>query len=81
MPVTVHGAAVRPGRVPWMDPGDVLPGSGFSIHSHWEARMPTCNSGATSTTEAEVATDVVALRRSVVAGAVGVFVHRFDWAA
>ncbi|MEU5272149.1 MFS transporter [Streptomyces hygroscopicus] len=33
------------------------------------------------TAEAEVATDVVALRRSVAAGAVGVFVHWFDWAA
>jgi MHS family proline/betaine transporter-like MFS transporter len=43
--------------------------------------MPTCNNGATSTIGAEVATDVVALRRSVVAGAVGVFVHWFDWAA
>ncbi|MFF8841136.1 MFS transporter [Streptomyces sp. NPDC015127] len=42
--------------------------------------MRTCNSGAT-TTDAAVATDVVALRRSVVAGAVGVFVHWFDWAA
>ncbi|MGI5467199.1 MFS transporter [Streptomyces sp. CA-132043] len=42
--------------------------------------MPTCNKDAT-TTEAEVATDVVALRRSVVAGAIGVFVHWFDWAA
>ncbi|GAA2621982.1 MFS transporter [Streptomyces axinellae] len=41
--------------------------------------MPTCNT--TTTTEAEVATDVVALRRSVAAGAVGVFVHWFDWAA
>ncbi|MFI8951403.1 MFS transporter [Streptomyces sp. NPDC053750] len=45
--------------------------------------MPTSNSGATTTTRAgdEVATDVVALRRSVAAGAVGVFVHWFDWAA
>ncbi|MFF4866467.1 MFS transporter [Streptomyces sp. NPDC001231] len=42
--------------------------------------MRTCNSGAT-TTEAVVATDAVALRRSVAAGAVGVFVHWFDWAA
>ncbi|MEU7488811.1 MFS transporter [Streptomyces sp. NPDC042319] len=42
--------------------------------------MPTCSKDAT-TTEAEVATDVVALRRSVVAGAIGVFVHWFDWAA
>jgi hypothetical protein len=41
--------------------------------------MPTCNTGAT-TTEVEVATDVVALRRSLSAGAIGVFV-RFDWAA
>ncbi|MGW8374675.1 MFS transporter [Streptomyces sp. ODS28] len=31
--------------------------------------------------EAEAATDVVALRRSVAAGAIGVFVHWFDWAA
>ncbi|MEU6673673.1 MFS transporter [Streptomyces sp. NPDC046925] len=42
--------------------------------------MPTRDSSAT-TTEAEPATDVVALRRSVAAGAVGVFVHWFDWAA
>ncbi|MFB7108514.1 MFS transporter [Streptomyces sp. NPDC056190] len=42
--------------------------------------MRTRNSGAT-TTEAVVATDAVALRRSVAAGAVGVFVHWFDWAA
>ncbi|MGW2895257.1 MFS transporter [Streptomyces sp. NPDC001212] len=42
--------------------------------------MRTCNSGAT-TTEAVVTTDAVALRRSVAAGAVGVFVHWFDWAA
>ena len=41
--------------------------------------MPTCNT--MTTTEAEAATDVVALRRSVAAGAVGVFVHWFDWAA
>ncbi|MFE4217220.1 MFS transporter [Streptomyces sp. NPDC056844] len=31
--------------------------------------------------ETEATTDVVALRRSVAAGAVGVFVHWFDWAA
>ncbi|WP_079038768.1 MFS transporter [Streptomyces sp. NBRC 110028] len=36
---------------------------------------------AVTTTESQVATDVVALRRSVAAGAVGVFVHWFDWAA
>ncbi|MGW1163628.1 MFS transporter [Streptomyces sp. NPDC002513] len=42
--------------------------------------MRTYDSGAT-TTEVAVATDVVALRRSVAAGAVGVFVHWFDWAA
>ncbi|MGW0904715.1 MFS transporter [Streptomyces sp. NPDC002853] len=42
--------------------------------------MSTRDSSAT-TTEAEPATDVVALRRSVAAGAVGVFVHWFDWAA
>ncbi|MFK0117988.1 MFS transporter [Streptomyces sp. NPDC090994] len=43
--------------------------------------MPTRDSSATMTTEAEPATDVAALRRSVAAGAVGVFVHWFDWAA
>ncbi|MFG2497918.1 MFS transporter [Streptomyces sp. NPDC048441] len=42
--------------------------------------MSTHNTGAT-TPEAEVATDVVALRTSVAAGAIGVFVHWFDWAA
>ncbi|QFR97136.1 MFS transporter [Streptomyces tsukubensis] len=42
--------------------------------------MPTPNTGAPST-EAEAATDVAALRRSVTAGAIGVFVHWFDWAA
>ncbi|MBO8199408.1 MFS transporter [Streptomyces smyrnaeus] len=42
--------------------------------------MRTCNSGA-RTTEVEVATHVMSLRRSVAAGAVGVFVHWFDWAA
>ncbi|MFF0224040.1 MFS transporter [Streptomyces sp. NPDC004629] len=42
--------------------------------------MRTFDSGAT-TTEVEVATDVISLRRSVAAGAVGVFVHWFDWAA
>ncbi|WP_409062182.1 MFS transporter [Streptomyces sp. SYP-A7185] len=42
--------------------------------------MPTHNTGAT-TPEVEVATDVVALRTSVAAGAIGVFVHWFDWAA
>ncbi|MFJ8545921.1 MFS transporter [Streptomyces sp. NPDC093586] len=42
--------------------------------------MRTCDSGAT-TTDTTVAADGVALRRSVVAGAVGVFVHWFDWAA
>lgn len=34
-----------------------------------------------ATPEVEVAADAVALRRSVAAGAVGVFVHWFDWAA
>ncbi|GAA2323872.1 MFS transporter [Streptomyces cuspidosporus] len=42
--------------------------------------MRTWNSDPT-TTETETATDVVALRKSVAAGAVGVFVHWFDWAA
>jgi MHS family proline/betaine transporter-like MFS transporter len=42
--------------------------------------MRTSNIAA-ATAEASVATDVVALRRSVAAGAVGVFVHWFDWAA
>ncbi|WPB94598.1 MFS transporter [Streptomyces malaysiensis] len=42
--------------------------------------MPTPHTDVT-TAEVEVATDVAALRRSVVAGAVGVFVHWFDWAA
>ncbi|MHA6803726.1 MFS transporter [Salinifilum ghardaiensis] len=42
--------------------------------------MLTTNSGVT-TTRGERTGDVVALRRSVVAGAVGVFVHWFDWAA
>ncbi|GAB2738144.1 MFS transporter [Salinifilum aidingensis] len=42
--------------------------------------MLTTNSGVT-TTRGERTSDVVALRRSVVAGAVGVFVHWFDWAA
>ncbi|MEU5608571.1 MFS transporter [Streptomyces sparsogenes] len=42
--------------------------------------MRTWNSDPT-TTEVETATDVVALRKSVAAGAVGVFVHWFDWAA
>nr|WP_301128035.1 MFS transporter [Streptomyces cacaoi] len=42
--------------------------------------MRTCHSGA-RTTEVEVATHVMSLRRSVAAGAVGVFVHWFDWAA
>ncbi|MEV1022769.1 MFS transporter [Streptomyces sp. NPDC050264] len=42
--------------------------------------MPTRESSATAT-EAEPATDAAALRRSVAAGAVGVFVHWFDWAA
>ncbi|MFG2789646.1 MFS transporter [Streptomyces sp. NPDC048419] len=41
--------------------------------------MPT--SPIDVTTEDRVTTDVVALRRSVAAGAVGVFVHWFDWAA
>ncbi|MYR57297.1 MFS transporter [Streptomyces sp. SID625] len=36
---------------------------------------------ADTRTDIEAGTDVVALRRSVVAGAVGVFVHWFDWAA
>ncbi|WP_420037192.1 MFS transporter [Streptomyces sp. cg28] len=43
--------------------------------------MPTRHSSAPTETAAEPATDVVALRRSVAAGAVGVFVHWFDWAA
>ncbi|MFD7132875.1 MFS transporter [Streptomyces sp. NPDC059894] len=43
--------------------------------------MPTCKTGAPTATEAEPATDAAALRRSVAAGAVGVFVHWFDWAA
>ncbi|WP_406154909.1 MFS transporter [Streptomyces sp. NBC_01023] len=42
--------------------------------------MSTRNTGAT-TTEVDAATDVVALRRNVAAGAIGVFVHWFDWAA
>ncbi|WP_221938087.1 MFS transporter [Streptomyces benahoarensis] len=42
--------------------------------------MRTCNSG-TAETEVAVPTDVVDLRRSVAAGAIGVFVHWFDWAA
>ena len=42
--------------------------------------MRTCNSG-TAETEVAAPTDVVTLRRSVAAGAVGVFVHWFDWAA
>lgn len=42
--------------------------------------MPTSNSGV-ATTGGETTTEVVALRRSVVAGAIGVFVHWFDWAA
>ncbi|WNE94057.1 MFS transporter [Streptomyces luomodiensis] len=42
--------------------------------------MPTSHTDV-RTAEVEVATDVVALRRSVAAGAVGVFVHWFDWAA
>ncbi|MFI6658721.1 MFS transporter [Streptomyces sp. NPDC050523] len=41
--------------------------------------MPTSSTDVT--TEDRVTTDVVALRRSVAAGAVGVFVHWFDWAA
>src|SRR5262249_14053289 len=44
-----------------------------------EARMTT--SAPDVTIEDRVTTDVVALRRSVAAGAVGVFVHWFDWAA
>ncbi|GAB2805513.1 MFS transporter [Streptomyces daliensis] len=53
--------------------------------------MPTRKSGATTTAEAEpeagtepgteAAVDAVALRRNVAAGAIGVFVHWFDWAA
>ncbi|MDI3389096.1 MFS transporter [Streptomyces sp. B-S-A8] len=51
--------------------------------------MPTSHTGATTTDSrtatagagVEAATDVVTLRRSVAAGAVGVFVHWFDWAA
>lgn len=41
--------------------------------------MLTSNNGV-ATPRDEPATDVVALRRSVVAGAIGVFVHWFDWA-
>ncbi|MER6981918.1 MFS transporter [Streptomyces carpinensis] len=40
--------------------------------------MPTRN---TEVTTAQESTDLVTLRRSVAAGAVGVFVHWFDWAA
>ncbi|RII12270.1 Proline/betaine transporter [Streptomyces sp. YIM 130001] len=43
--------------------------------------MSTGKDGVMTTAEAGVTTDVVALRRSVAAGAVGVFVHWFDWAA
>ncbi|MEU4654008.1 MFS transporter [Streptomyces sp. NPDC023723] len=43
--------------------------------------MSTRNSSAPAANAAEPAGDVVALRRSVAAGAVGVFVHWFDWAA
>ncbi|WP_338598487.1 MFS transporter [Saccharopolyspora sp. SCSIO 74807] len=42
--------------------------------------MLTSNNGV-ATTGIEMPADVAALRRSVVAGAVGVFVHWFDWAA
>ncbi|MGV9625373.1 MFS transporter [Streptomyces sp. NPDC003487] len=42
--------------------------------------MRTRNSAAPAP-DVEAATDVAALRRSVAAGAVGVFVHWFDWAA
>ncbi|WP_428814625.1 MFS transporter [Streptomyces albus subsp. chlorinus] len=42
--------------------------------------MPTSDTGV-ATTVADGASDVVALRRSVTAGAIGVFVHWFDWAA
>lgn len=42
---------------------------------------PTVEAEAATEAAAEVATDVVALRRSVAAGAIGVFVHWFDWAA
>lgn len=42
--------------------------------------MPTTDNGV-ATSAGSPATDVVALRRSVAAGAVGVFVHWFDWAA
>ncbi|MGW0895081.1 MFS transporter [Saccharopolyspora sp. NPDC002578] len=42
--------------------------------------MPTSHNDP-ATPEVEVAADAVALRRSVAAGAVGVFVHWFDWAA
>ncbi|MFG2887524.1 MFS transporter [Streptomyces sp. NPDC048297] len=42
--------------------------------------MPAGNTEVMST-EGEGVTDPVALRRSVAAGAVGVFVHWFDWAA
>ncbi|MYR45453.1 MFS transporter [Streptomyces sp. SID5910] len=43
--------------------------------------MRTRNSDATTTEAGVAADDTVALRRSVAAGAVGVFVHWFDWAA
>lgn len=42
--------------------------------------MPTTDNGVATSADGP-ATDVVALRRSVAAGAVGVFVHWFDWAA
>lgn len=42
--------------------------------------MLTSNNGVAAT-GGETSTEVVALRRSVVAGAIGVFVHWFDWAA
>ncbi|MFD5050032.1 MFS transporter [Streptomyces tendae] len=42
--------------------------------------MRTSNTEA-ATTGPEVATDTAALRRNVAAGAIGVFVHWFDWAA
>ncbi|MGP2439539.1 MFS transporter [Streptomyces sp. JW3] len=43
--------------------------------------MSTRNSSAPAANAAEPAADAAALRRSVAAGAVGVFVHWFDWAA
>ena len=43
--------------------------------------MASTTRAAAATGGDETTTEVVALRRSVVAGAIGVFVHWFDWAA